>query len=152
MGMKVIHGNIFDSKAPVLVNPVNCVGVMGKGLAKEFKERYPDMFKAYKKLCDEGGFEVSVTSTHPFFLFTDEKSGIKILNFPTKIQWKNPSQLDFIESMLKAFRWTYKDYGIEYIAFPALGCGCGGLSWDDVRPLMTKYLANLPIQIEVYIK
>ena len=150
MSVKIIHGNIFDSKAPVLVNPVNCVGVMGKGLAKEFKDRYPDMFKAYKELCDRGDFGPSLP--FPLYLYKNDDCCTSILLFPTKMHWNNPSTLRIIESGLREFVNTYEMHGIKHIAFPALGCGCGGLSWNDVRPLMVKYLANLPIKVEVYIK
>ena len=137
----IVH-NIFDAKTQVIVNPVNLVGVMGAGLAKEMKERYPEMFKKYKLACDKGVFKEGQ-------LQLCKQSDVWILNFPTKRHWKEASDLDLIEKGLQAFVNTYEQKGITSITFPKLGCGLGGLSWDEVGLLMHKYLDPLPIQIEV---
>jgi O-acetyl-ADP-ribose deacetylase (regulator of RNase III) len=125
---------IFESDAQTLVNTINCVGVMGKGLALEFKNRYPEMFNKYKSYCDKGIFKPGV-----LWIYKAE-DGKWILNFPTKIDWKNPSEYEYIEEGLKKFVEIWKDKEIKSIAFPLLGCTNGGLDADIVIPLMEKYL------------
>jgi len=140
-----LRTNIFESNAHVLVNTVNTVGVMGKGLAKEFKRLYPKMFESYQKYCESGHLVVGKLQ-----LFrTDNKW---ILNFPTKENWRQASQLEYIESGLKKFVENYERQGIKTISFPMLGCGNGGLSWEnEVKPLMERYLKNLSIEVFIHI-
>ncbi len=139
-----VDGNFFASPARVLVNTVNTVGVMGKGIAKEFKTIYPDMFKRYQKLCESGNLTIGQLDLYK----TPNKW---VLNFPTKKHWRSPSKPEYIEAGLKAFVELYANYGIDSIAFPALGCGNGGLNFPEVvKPLMEKYLSNLPITIFTY--
>lgn len=135
--------DLFSSPAQTLVNTVNCVGVMGKGIAKEFKDRDPDMFAAYKRLCDDKRLS-------PGKLWLWRGANYLTLNFPTKMHWRNPSKLEWIEAGLKKFASSYADVGIEEISFPRLGCGNGGLNWDDVRPLMERYLKPLPISVYIH--
>jgi len=135
--------SLLESSAQTLVNTVNCVGVMGKGIAKEFKEREPQMFAAYKKICDQNLLS-------PGKLWLWRGSDFWILNFPTKIHWRNPSKIEWIEAGLKKFVAGYQQLGIREISFPRLGCGNGGLDWNEVRPLMERYLAKLPIPIFVH--
>jgi len=142
-------GNIFSSKAQVLVNPVNTVGVMGKGLALAFKEKYPRMFRVYKTLCRDGLLRVGFP-----WLWSDTE-GHYVLLFPTKVHWKYFSRVEYIEEGLQSFaaRIEGHAYGfpITSIAFPTLGCGLGGLDFrTQVKPLMETYLSNLPIAVEVY--
>lgn len=137
-------GNIFDSNATTLVNTVNCVGVMGKGIALEFKKRYPDMFKEYVSLCKDGFVKPGVPYVYTNLL------GVSVINFPTKDDWRSPSKLSYIISGLDWFRNHYKEYGIKSVAFPPLGCGNGGLTWDIVGPLMYSKLNDLPIDVEIY--
>ncbi len=139
-----IEGNLLQSPAQVLVNTVNTVGVMGKGIALEFKKLYPEMFKEYRKLCEFGKFKIG-----NLWLY---KSSYKwVLNFPTKQHWRSPSRVEFIETGLQKFVATYANMGINSIAFPALGCGNGQLDFDtQVKPLMERYLRNLPIDVFVY--
>lgn len=137
------QGNIFDSKAQTLVNSVNCVGVMGKGLAKEFRERFPDMFREYDKACRRK----EVRSGKPFIYRDLQRT---ILCFPTKDNWKGPSKYEFIEAGLRAIRDQYEKWAIASMAIPPLGCGLGGLDWPKVKALIEKHLAELPIEIEVY--
>lgn len=139
-----IKGNLFDSPAQVLVNTVNTVGVMGKGIAKEFKIRYPQMFDIYKQKCLNKEFNIG----NLFYYKAEEKW---ILNFPTKADWRQPSRLSYIEEGLQKFRDTYIDVGVNSIAFPKLGCGNGGLEWKDVKLVMEKYLHDLPIDIYIYL-
>jgi O-acetyl-ADP-ribose deacetylase (regulator of RNase III) len=135
--------SLLESTAQTLVNTVNCVGVMGKGIAKDFKEREPEMFAAYKKICDQ-----KLLSPGKLWLWKGANSWI--LNFPTKQHWRYPSKITWIESGLKKFVGSYEALGITEISFPRLGCGNGGLKWDDVRPVMERYLKALPIQIYVH--
>ncbi len=142
--MLVQIGNIFDSKAKTLVNTVNCVGVMGKGIALEFKNRYPSMYKEYADLCKVGEVKPGV----PYFY--KDLLGTSILNFPTKDHWRSPSKLSYVINGLDWFVANYSDLGIDSIAFPPLGCGNGGLSWEIVGPIMYQKLKDLPIDIEIY--
>lgn len=140
-----IEGNMFESPAQVLVNTVNTVGVMGKGIALTFKKVYPDMYKNYRYYCENKQLEVGK-------LYLYKTPGKWILNFPTKINWRNPSKVEYIEQGLKKFVTSYKEKGIKSIAFPKLGCGNGGLNFEtQVKPLMDKYLSNLDIDIYVYL-
>lgn len=134
--------SILESPAQTLVNTINCVGVMGKGLAQAFKEREPDMFKAYKRICDQKALV-------PGKLWLWRGCGSWVLNFPTKIHWRNPSKLEWIEQGLVKFVSAYAGQGIAEISFPKLGCGNGNLEWDDVRPVMEHYLSmvNIPVYI-----
>ncbi len=143
-GMEIRIGNIFDSSSKTLVNTVNCVGVMGKGIALDFKNRYPLMFKEYVQLCSKG----EVKPGQPYYY--SDLSGASILNFPTKDHWRSPSKLSYIVKGLDWFRENYGKLGITSIAFPPLGCGNGGLTWSIVGPLMYDKLSDLPIDIEVY--
>jgi O-acetyl-ADP-ribose deacetylase (regulator of RNase III) len=139
-----LKGDMFNSPAQVLVNTVNVVGVMGKGVALEFKSRYPDMFKQYQKICEDKSLDIGK-------LFLWKKSDKWVLLFPTKKHWKNPSKLEFIQAGLEKFKTNWYKMGIESIAFPRLGCGNGGLDWNDVRPMMEQYLKPLPIKIYIYV-
>lgn len=142
--VKVLIGNIFDSKADVLVNTINCVGVMGKGIAKEFKSKYPTMYEEYRIKCDAN--EIETGKLYPYF----ENGKIRILNFPTKQHWRSPSRISYVVEGLEWFIENYEKLGITTIAFPPLGCGNGGLNWETVGPIMVKKLINLPISIEIY--
>lgn len=142
--MKILLGNIFDSKCSTLVNTVNCVGVMGKGIALDFKKKYPGMFDEYQTLCEEG----RVKPGQPY-LYRD-LAGNSIINFPTKDNWRSPSKFSYITKGLKWFQQSYQELGITSVAFPPLGCGNGGLKWDDVGPEMYRALKDLPIEIEIY--
>lgn len=139
-----LKGDIFNSPAKVLVNTVNTVGVMGKGIALEFKKRYPEMFKLYQSKCDDKSFDIG----NLLLWKKDEKW---VLLFPTKKHWRSPSKLSDIEKGLEKFAQNYDKLGIESIAFPKLGCGNGGLDWEDVKPIMEKHLKNLPIHIYIYL-
>jgi O-acetyl-ADP-ribose deacetylase (regulator of RNase III) len=142
--MLVYHRtNLLESNAQTLVNTVNCVGVVGKGLAAEFKRHYPEMFLPYQNICATGQLV-------PGKIWLWRSSNRWILNFPTKRHWRNPSKLEWIEAGLVKFVTEYSDLDITEIAFPRLGCGNGGLSWDDVRPLMERHLMNLPINVYIH--
>jgi len=135
--------SILESPAQTLVNTVNCVGVMGKGLARAFKDLEPDMFRAYKRICDQKALA-------PGKLWLWRGSGSWVLNFPTKIHWRNPSQIEWIEQGLEKFVSAYAGQGITEISFPRLGCGNGGLEWDEVRPVMERYLSQVSIPVYIH--
>lgn len=135
--------NLFHSPAQTLVNTVNTVGVMGKGIAKQFKVRHPDMFNEYKRLCDSRAL-----STGQLHLWRGEQNWV--LNFPTKTTWRQPSRMDYIESGLKKFVDTYENLGITSASFPPLGCGNGNLDWAEVRPMMERYLKKVQIPIFIH--
>jgi len=140
-----IVGDILKSPARVLVNTVNTVGVMGTGIAADFKKIYPEMFKQYQILCEKKQFDVG-----QLWLYKTKHKWI--LNFPTKKHWKGSSKIDYIRLGLEKFVSTYADKGITSISFPMLGCGNGGLDWEqEVRPLMEQYLKNLPIDIYIHL-
>jgi O-acetyl-ADP-ribose deacetylase (regulator of RNase III) len=134
--------SVLESTAQTLVNTVNCVGIMGKGIAKAFKDLEPEMFAAYKVICDRNLLE-------PGKLWLWQGAERWVLNFPTKIHWRNPSKIEWIEAGLQKFVSEYAKRGIKEISFPRLGCGNGGLDWAEVKPLMERYLSD--IEIPVYI-
>lgn len=137
-------GNLFDSKAQTLVNAVNCVGVMGAGIALEFKRRFPSMFEDYRARCRRG--EVRLGKP---YLFRPARPPW-VLNFPTKGHWRDASQLADVVAGLEAVEARYKDWGLESLAVPALGCGMGQLEWRDVGPLLYRYLSRLGISVELF--
>jgi len=189
-------GDIFTTECSTIVNTVNCEGVMGKGIALECKKRYPFMFNVYQHACaygskaskehpllKEGGdlyfywnskakidndwlpFQDALEQIHPGIGEAYDKH--HVLNFATKVFWRNPSKLEWIERGL--YNFCVKDYedngknfkyynlgpdtwteAMSTIAWPKLGCSNGGLKWKDVKPLMIKYLDPLPIKCEIY--
>lgn len=137
-------GDIFSSPAQVITNTVNCVGVMGAGLAQQFKERWPKMFADYSERCAKGEVKPGLP-----YLYEDDE--IQILNFPTKRHWKQDSLLSDIEDGLKYLAANHVKMGIFFLALPPLGCGLGGLSWPDVKALIDKHLGNLTdLEVIVY--
>ena len=141
--MKILQGNIFTSTCQTQVNTINCVGVMGAGIALEFKLRYPDMFTKYLSLCEQKQIEIG-----KLWLYKNTENWV--LNFPTKQHWKYPSKLDYLQRGLDKFVQTYQERGIESIAFPLLGAAKGGLPEDKVLILMERCLKNCTIPVEVY--
>ncbi|HHZ05211.1 MAG TPA: macro domain-containing protein [Clostridiales bacterium] len=142
--LSYLKGDLLSSPAQVQVNTVNTVGVMGKGIALQFKNKYPAMFEAYQNVCEKHLLDVGK-------LYLWKSTEKWILMFPTKKHWRNPSKIEYIESGLKKFVENYERIGIESIAFPKLGCGNGNLDWNVVRPIMEKYLKPLPITIYIYV-
>lgn len=120
------------SGADALVNPVNCVGVMGKGLALEFKKRFPYNFKVYQEACESGQMQPGKMLVVPLGGKPTLASKC-IINFPTKRHWRNPSRMEDIEAGLMDLAHVVFDNNIASVAVPALGCGLGGLSWLEVR-------------------
>tara|TARA_R110001632_G_scaffold140960_2_gene257015 strand:- start:2937 stop:3635 length:699 start_codon:yes stop_codon:yes gene_type:complete len=145
MSIKYIQGNIFNSKCQTVVNTVNCVGVMGKGIAQVYKLRYPLMFEQYKEHCKSKLIKPGV-----LWLYNKQNNAPWILNFPTKFHWKYPSKMEWIVYGLEKFVETYEKKGILSIAFPLLGTHNGGLDIQEVKSLMDKYLRKCSIEIEIY--
>lgn len=144
MRVRVLTGDLFDSNAQTLVNTVNCVGVMGKGIALEFKRRFPEMYLDYKARCDRG--EVRLGRPYLF-------RGLLlpwILNFPTKDHWRSVASLDDIIAGLGHLLLHYKEWGITSLAVPPLGSGNGQLEWRVVGPTLTRYLSRMDIPVELY--
>jgi len=139
-----VKGNLLQSPAQVLVNTVNTVGVMGRGIALEFKHLFPEMYRQYRGLCERGQFEIGM-------LWLYKSPNKWVLNFPTKEHWRNPSRVEYVEAGLQKFVDSYADLGIHSIAFPALGCGNGLLDFEtQVKPLLEEYLRQLPIEVFIY--
>jgi O-acetyl-ADP-ribose deacetylase (regulator of RNase III) len=138
-------GDIFRSNAQTLVNTVNCVGVMGKGIALGFKRRYPEMYDDYVARCEQGDVKLGRPYLYRY------KEGPWILNFPTKDHWKSRSRLRDIEEGLAHLLDNYEAWGITSIAVPPLGAGNGGLEWHVVGPTLVRYLAKLRISVELYV-
>jgi O-acetyl-ADP-ribose deacetylase (regulator of RNase III) len=140
-------GNIFDSHAEALVNTVNTVGVMGKGVALQFKEHFPDNFKLYKKASDNK----EVTIGKMFVTSTNSMLNPRwIINFPTKKHWMHPSSHEYIETGLDDLVKIIKDLNIKSIAVPPLGAGQGGLDWERIKKIITVKLSGIDIDIQVF--
>jgi O-acetyl-ADP-ribose deacetylase (regulator of RNase III) len=139
--IKLTQGNILDADVEALVNTVNCVGIMGKGIALQFKQAFRDNFQAYANACRKG----EVKPGRMFTFLTDRMINPKyIINFPTKRHWKKKSKLEYIEQGLNALVTEVRRLGIKTIAIPPLGCGYGGLKWPEVRDLVETAFDQLP--------
>ena len=142
-----VKGDLLTDDAQALVNTVNTVGVMGKGIALQFKERFPDNYNIYRKVCKEGNFTVGQ------LLITESKrlEGTKlIVNFPTKTTWRKPSEYSYIEAGLIELRSKIQTLGIRSRAIPPLGSHNGGLDWARVRDMIIHYLGDLKCDIRLY--
>lgn len=146
--IQYITGNILDSQAQALVNTVNTVGVMGKGIALQFKKAYPSNYKAYVKACQNNNIKIG-----KMFVTIDSNttSGEKIIvNFPTKTDWRKPSEYKYIEDGLDNLAEVIRERQIKSIAIPPLGAGNGGLKWEKVKKIIEEKLDSLDINIYVY--
>ncbi|TFF40225.1 macro domain-containing protein [Mucilaginibacter psychrotolerans] len=141
------QGNLLDANVDALVNAVNTVGVMGKGIALQFKYAFPENYIAYKQASERNEIAVGKVQVVP----VNDLNGVKfIVNFPTKKHWRNPSKLQWFKDGLKDLREQVNRYDIKSIALPALGCGNGGLDWAVVKPVIEQYLSDLNIDVFVY--
>jgi O-acetyl-ADP-ribose deacetylase (regulator of RNase III) len=142
--MRLIRRDIFSADVDAIVNPVNCYGVMGKGLALQFKINYPENFNQYKIACDTDKVQIGrVFRTKAFDRY--------IFNFPTKKHWSNKSRLSYIEAGLKDLVNQIKFCNIKSIALPQLGCGLGGLDWQEVKPLIQEIIPDT-IDTRIYLR
>jgi len=142
--VRVLTGDLFQSKAQTLVNAVNCVGVMGKGIALEFKKRFPAMYQDYVARC--AAKQVRLGEPYLF----NRPTLPWILNFPTKDDWRSVSRLSDILIGLEYLERCCREWGIESLAVPALGCGEGKLEWQVVGPALYDHLSRLGIPVELY--
>lgn len=140
----VLVGDLFASKAQTLVNTVNCVGVMGKGVALQFKKRYPEMYRDYAARCAHG--QVRLGQPYLFRSLVDPW----ILNFPTKDHWRSVSRLSDIIAGLEYLQRHYREWGITSLAVPPLGCGQGQLDWRVVGPTLHAHLSRLDVPVELF--
>ena len=138
--LKYFEGTVFNAGTEAIVNTVNCMGVMGAGIALEFKLRYPNMFKEYEEQCKIRLVKVGKLTYH-------KEDGYHIINFPTKGHFKYPSKIEWIRDGLIDFTKTYSQHDFKTIAFPKLGTHNGGLPWDDVEKLMLNHLQKLNIEV-----
>lgn len=143
--VRLVSGNILHSKSQTLVNTVNCVGVMGKGIALDFKRQYPDMFKDYVARCDRK--EVQLGKPYLYKAAANRW----IINFPTKNHWRAVSRLSDILDGLNYLEAHYEEWGITSLAMPPLGCGNGQLEWKVVGPTLVRHLERLKIPVELYV-
>lgn len=145
--IRFVNGDMFSTTYDAYVNPVNCKGVMGKGLALEFKKRYPMYFKLYKDICDQGKLK-------PGYIYwtRDITTNIIIINFATKDHWKDPSKIEWIDDGCTKLRdyLLENPHNIEDIAIPKLGCGLGGLDWSYVRNIFLKYFNDIT-NVDIYV-
>ena len=141
--VRIMEGDLLKSGAQTLVNTVNTVGVMGKGVALAFKRRYPDMFRDYVRRCDGGQVKLG----RPYVYAAADHL---IVNFPTKAHWRAVSRLDDIVAGLNFLEAHYRQWGITSIAVPPLGCGNGQLEWSVVGPTLHRHLSRLSIPVELY--
>jgi len=141
--VKVRIGDIFQSQAQTLVNAVNCVGIMGKGIALEFKNHFPEMYQDYVRACERGQIQLG----RPYLYKRIEPW---ILNFPTKSHWRGVSRQSDIVEGLNYLAQHYQEWGITSLGVPALGCGQGQLEWRVMGPILIRHLAALEIPVELY--
>lgn len=134
--VEYVKGNLFECNADCLVNTVNCEGFMGKGIAYQFKTRFPENNKSYVKACKSG--ELTVGKVHCFI-----EDGITIINFPTKNKWRENSKMDYIETGMDYFVALLPKLSVKKIAIPPLGCGNGGLVWEEVKKIIESKISNI---------
>ena len=134
-------GDIFRQNAEALVNPVNCVGIMGKGLALKFKIAYPSNFNQYLTACRNAAISPSRPLVHTRPAGSTPRY---IINLATKRHWRDSSILSDLDKAIKALARTIALYQISSIAIPAIGSGLGGLNWEEVKPLIDRYLSDIP--------
>lgn len=144
MTIEYKNGDMFEEPTEAIVNTVNCVGVMGKGVALEFKRRWPENFSEYKKLCDARRLSPGSMFVFDNHDFLNDGTHRYLINFPTKQHWRSQSKIEYVRDGLVDFVRQVRELGIKSVAMPPLGCGNGGLDWSEVRPLIEKSLADLP--------
>ena len=144
------QGDIFASGCQALVNPVNCMGISGKGLALEFRKRYPEMDIAYRLYCVRGQMQIGGSMVHCTGLWTPPDPEY-IICFPTKKHWRDPSEYEYIHAGLFGLAQALIRHDVESVAIPALGCGNGGLEWKEVKILIEQSIGGMHgIRIELY--
>lgn len=141
--LEFARGNLFEADVEALVNTVNTVGVMGKGIALQFSRQFPEIMPIYEAACKAGTLAVGTVQTIRLSRLSGMSGPQFIINFPTKRHWKGDSKIEYIESGLQSLRAEIEKLGISSIALPPLGCGLGGLEWTDVRSKIVESLGSL---------
>lgn len=141
--MEIRRGNIFTTKRQTIVNTVNCFGIMGAGIALECRLRYPDMYERYRELCSQKMINIG-----KLWLYKGHDRWI--LNFPTKYHWRKETKPEYLVKGLEKFIETYREKGIESIAFPLLGASHGGLTAEQALSIMSRYLSSCDIPVEIW--
>jgi O-acetyl-ADP-ribose deacetylase (regulator of RNase III) len=139
--IELTRGDILKADAEALVNTVNCVGVMGRGIALQFRKAFPENFEVYKAACDRGDLQPGRMLVHDLGRLSNPRY---VINFPTKRHWKGKSRIEDIEAGLATLVREVRTRGIRSLAIPPLGCGLGGLDWREVRPKIEKEFESLP--------
>jgi len=148
-------GNILDANVDAIVNPVNTVGVMGKGLALQVKNAFPSAFERYRRACLRGDIKIGKMLVYVGAISSDPKQGpYTIINFPTKSHWRDPSKIEYVIEGLNDLVKVVRSMNLKSLAIPKLGCGCGGLDWNIVKQLIITTFDTFEfinkIRIEVY--
>lgn len=153
----LLHGDLLEAKADVLVNPVNTKGVMGKGIARQFKQRFPRMYESYRRACLRGEVYIKIINGKlKYKPHVYKQDDFLIINLPTKTDWRLPSRYEYVVAGLRWIKVNFDKLSkflgrpIETIAMPLLGCGCGGLNKQRVFEIIVKELYNLPCDIYIY--
>ena len=147
MAIRIKNGDILKAPVEAIVNPINTVGVMGAGLARQIRERYPDHYAAYREACRRGEVRIGRMFVH------DRGEGARpriIIGFPTKTDWRLPSKMEYIQAGLEDLVRVVREHGIRSIAVPALGAGLGGLDWRVVRPVILRALSGVEADVWVF--
>lgn len=138
-------GDILEADAQALVNSVNCMGVMGKGIALQFKQKFPQNFRRYEKVCKNDALQPGRVFVHDRgALFTSDQAQRYIINVPTKTHWRRPSEIEYIEGGIEALVDEIQQRGIVSVAIPPLGCGNGGLEWARVEAIIQHHMQAVP--------
>jgi O-acetyl-ADP-ribose deacetylase (regulator of RNase III)/uncharacterized protein YwgA len=137
------QGDMFGTRADAIVNTVNCVGVMGKGVALEFKRRWPENYEEYRELCQRKALRPGKVFVHRNSDMLDRENWDFLINFPTKDHWKQKSKIEYVDKGLDDFLVKVRNLGIRSVVLPPLGCGNGGLDWTDVKALIMRKLSSV---------
>ena len=149
--LEFMQGNLFEADVEALVNTVNTVGVMGKGIALQFSRQYPEIVPAYEAACRNGSLAVGQVQTVRLSLLSGMRGPRYVINFPTKKHWKGDSKIEYIETGLHSLRQEIERLAIKSIAVPPLGCGLGGLEWSEVRSRIIETLSGLAdVRVQVF--
>jgi O-acetyl-ADP-ribose deacetylase (regulator of RNase III) len=146
--IKLQQGDILHADAEALVNTVNCVGIMGRGIALQFRKEFPENYKVYKAACDRGELQPGKMLVFDLNRFQHPRF---VINFPTKRHWRGKSRIEDIQAGLKTLVEEVRRRQIQSIAIPPLGCGLGGLNWNEIRPLIEQAFHDLPeVRVLIY--
>lgn len=149
MTIQIDNNDLTNCKVDALVNTVNCVGIMGKGIALQFKNKWPENFKSYEKACKNNQVQIGKMFVFHASSMLDKPN--YIINFPTKKHWRNKSELSYIVDGLDDLVKVIKELQIKSVAIPALGCGLGGLDWNIVFPIIKEKLTPLLSDVEIHV-